>query len=284
MLRKTKLGEADLILTMLAENGTQLRCVAKGARKPKGRFSGRFELLGEVDVVVYEGKSLGTITDVTVVSSNAGCRRDLELLSYASVVAQFAEKSTFEGQENPILYRLTQAVITALGESDVAFAPFIVAAYLIKAAAYMGLRPSFDDCVSCGAPRVNGVQPDDSGVDGARLESAQPDRGGAFSIAAGGWVCSDCADYSGTRGTRGGHGGSDFDTFGIASDDVLEPAVAEWVRALMGLRFSEIPTQEALVVPGSSYLAGALLGFCEKWLQAHLGLRLKTMSYLSVLH
>lgn len=248
VLRKTKLGEADLILTMIAESGIQLRCVAKGARKPKGRFSGRFELFCEVDIVVYEGKSLGTITDVTVVSTNDACRRDMHRLAYASVVAQFAEKSTFEGQENAFLFQLTRAGLHSIGDVELAYAPFIVAAYLIKASAYMGLRPSFDDCISCGTPREKGHR-------------------GTFSIEQGGWLCDDCsADESARK----------------PADDP-DAMVVQWTKALLGLRFAEIPEQEGLAGEGSSYLAGALLSFCERWLQAHLGLRLKTMDYLSSL-
>ena len=39
VLRKTKLGESDLILTLLSSDGSQIRAVAKGARKPKSPFS-----------------------------------------------------------------------------------------------------------------------------------------------------------------------------------------------------------------------------------------------------
>ena len=41
VLRKTKLGESDLILTLLSSDGSQIRAVAKGARKPKSPFSTR---------------------------------------------------------------------------------------------------------------------------------------------------------------------------------------------------------------------------------------------------
>ena len=44
VLDRTKLGETDLILTLLADDGRQLRAVAKGARKPGGRLAARMEL------------------------------------------------------------------------------------------------------------------------------------------------------------------------------------------------------------------------------------------------
>ena len=44
VLRKTKLGESDLIVTLLAQDGSQARAVAKGARKPSSPFAARLEL------------------------------------------------------------------------------------------------------------------------------------------------------------------------------------------------------------------------------------------------
>ena len=39
VLDRTKRGEQDLILTLLGSDGSQLRAVAKGARKPGGRLA-----------------------------------------------------------------------------------------------------------------------------------------------------------------------------------------------------------------------------------------------------
>ena len=39
VLDRTALAEQDLILTLLAESGEELRAVAKGARKPGGRLA-----------------------------------------------------------------------------------------------------------------------------------------------------------------------------------------------------------------------------------------------------
>ncbi len=39
VLRKTKLGESDLIVELLNDEGCLVRAVAKGARKPKSSFA-----------------------------------------------------------------------------------------------------------------------------------------------------------------------------------------------------------------------------------------------------
>ena len=51
VIKKTKLGESDLILTLLAQDGAQLRVIAKGARKPQSPFASRLELFAVSDLL-----------------------------------------------------------------------------------------------------------------------------------------------------------------------------------------------------------------------------------------
>ncbi|TLM78904.1 MAG: hypothetical protein FDZ70_03415 [Actinobacteria bacterium] len=62
VLRKTKLGETDLILTLLAEDGRQLRAVARGARKPGSRFGARLEPGAVGDLLLHTGRTLDHVT------------------------------------------------------------------------------------------------------------------------------------------------------------------------------------------------------------------------------
>ena len=78
VLRKTKLGESDLILTLLAEDGSQMRAVAKGARKPASSFAARLELYSVVDLLVARGRSLDIVKEARLVESNERLRRDIE--------------------------------------------------------------------------------------------------------------------------------------------------------------------------------------------------------------
>ena len=67
VLRKTKLGETDLILTLLSEDGRQVRAVAKGLRKPGSRFGGRLEPYSVVDLLLHTGRSLEVVTEARTV-------------------------------------------------------------------------------------------------------------------------------------------------------------------------------------------------------------------------
>ena len=70
VLRKTKLGESDLIVTLLAQDGSQARAVAKGARKPSSPFAARLELYSSVDLLCSEGRNLDIVKEARIASSH----------------------------------------------------------------------------------------------------------------------------------------------------------------------------------------------------------------------
>lgn len=64
VLRCHDLGEADRIITMLSRHNGKVRAVAKGVRRTKSRFGARVEPFSLVDVQLYRGRNLDTITQV----------------------------------------------------------------------------------------------------------------------------------------------------------------------------------------------------------------------------
>lgn len=182
VLRKTKLGESDLILTLLSADGSLLRAVAKGARKPRSPFASRLELFSCARLLLHEGKNLHVVTEARLVEANAALRANMELSLIASVVAELMTRLAQEGLENDRFFPLTKSAFDqlclmrdanessdALPESNqrlgLALAEIegsasvcasdalaLCAAFLLKALAFAGLRPSLDRCASCGEP------------------------------------------------------------------------------------------------------------------------------------
>lgn len=209
VLRKTKLGESDLVLTMLAEDGSQMRAVAKGARKPSSSFAARLELYSVADILVARGRSLDIVKEARLVESNERLRRDIEHAACAAPMAELLDRVTQMGLESPRLFALTRAALASLGAADPAQAPAVCAAHLLKTLAFAGLRPSLDVCVGCGRDVAAG--PADALV--------------PLSYQEGGVVCQACRPNVET---------------------VLVPAsTVAWCQALLGSTFAEI---EALAV------------------------------------
>lgn len=175
-LRKTKLGEADLIITFLAEDGCQVRAVAKGARKTKSRFGARVEPFSVVDLMLARGRSLDIITEVDSVASHDALRGDLDRLSAASVVADFLDKVSVECQTEERLFALATTTLDVMEVSPVADLPALVIAFLVKGMSMHGYRPQLASCASCAGAHADG--------------HAATVR---FSLSAGGVMCASCA-------------------------------------------------------------------------------------------
>ena len=117
VLDRTKLGETDLILTLLAQDGRQLRCVAKGARKPGGRLAARVELFCECDFLVARGRSLDVVSEAGLVDAHARLRGDLARVSAASAVCEVARLTCYEDAPDPFLHAICARALRACEEA-----------------------------------------------------------------------------------------------------------------------------------------------------------------------
>ena len=202
VLDKTKLGESDLILTLLAQDGRQIRAVAKGARKPGSRLAARCELCCTTDMLLARGKSLDVVSQAELMAAPLGSAPDYGLLTAASSVAEVARLCSFEDATDGFVFPITVRALDVLGGAsgalDGAHLDLIVAAYVFKLLAHIGYRPDLTSCVSCGDEAVS-----------------------YFSAAAGGLLCASCATS-------------------IAGAEEVDGAAVGWLRALMAMRFDEL--------------------------------------------
>ena len=175
VLKKTKLGESDLILTFLNEDGSLLQAVAKGARKPTCSFASRLELYAEVDLLCSKGRSLDIVKEARLVSSNDGMRFDIAKSTAAAPMAELLVKLAQPGLENGILFDASSAAFKYLNVCNAGLEASVCAAFLLKSLAYCGLRPCFSQCVCCGSDNVQAA--------GGMMR---------FSYAEGGCVCPMC--------------------------------------------------------------------------------------------
>jgi DNA repair protein RecO (recombination protein O) len=175
VLRKTKLGESDLIVTLLASDGSQVRAVAKGARGPRSRFGARVEPFSIVDLLLHTGRTLEVIAEVETVASHGRLREDLDRASAAAVVTDVLDKISLQGQPEPKLFDMASVTLDVMDEAPVASLRAIVAAFLLKALGMQGYRPSLDGCACCG-------------------RSVDASGAVVFSTSEGGCLCAACAD------------------------------------------------------------------------------------------
>ncbi len=151
VLRTQKLGEADRIITLLTRQHGTVRAVAKGVRRTRSKFGARLEPAMVVDVQLYEGRSLDTVTQAeTLAAYGDPIARDYVSWTAATAMLETAERLT--GEREPAAQ---QFVLLAGGLATLASAEheagLVLDSYLLRALSVAGWAPSFVDCARCGA-------------------------------------------------------------------------------------------------------------------------------------
>jgi DNA repair protein RecO (recombination protein O) len=172
VIKKTKLGEADRILTLYTPDHGKIEAVAKGVRKPKSKLAGHLELLTYSQVRLARGRNLETIIGSQTIDSFMALKNDLWLTSYGLYVAELVNQFTVAHAENTSLFRL---FLESLNYLSRAANPELTLRYFeIRLMEIAGFRPQLHECVYCQAelkPVIN-----------------------TFASCAGGILCPDCQD------------------------------------------------------------------------------------------
>ena len=232
-------------MTLLCDGATQVRAVAKGARKPASRLAGVVNLGNEGAFMLHRGRNLDTITEGRLVASRAALAAEIERSAMAEAVLDTAAELTAEAEHDPRLLPLTTTALDALLAAPLDCLPLVGAAYVFKASAMQGYRPCVDACVRCGGP---------IDLDRAASAGERP----VFSLVEGGTVCRACATV------EAGHA-------------VGAPVLA-WVRALLGMRFTDLLAMEPPA--GERELGLDLLAFAQRWIGHYPGVRPRALDFV----
>jgi DNA repair protein RecO (recombination protein O) len=153
VLRTQKLGEADRIVTLLTRENGRVRAVAKGVRRTTSRLGSRVEPFTYVDIQLYRGRSLDTVTQVdTLGAYGTGIVTDYARYTAGTAMLETAERLTQEEGEPALqLFWLLVGALRSLSGQE--YEPrLILDAFVLRSTAVAGWAPSFTDCARCGAP------------------------------------------------------------------------------------------------------------------------------------
>jgi DNA repair protein RecO (recombination protein O) len=153
VLRTQKLGEADRIVTLLTRRHGRVRAVAKGVRRTGSKFGARVEPFMHVDLQLYEGRSLDTVTQAeTVEPYGDKIARDYGRYTAGTAVLETAERLSAEEREPSLrLFLLVVGALRALSEGS--HTPTLVLdAFILRAMAIAGYEPVLDSCARCNEP------------------------------------------------------------------------------------------------------------------------------------
>jgi DNA repair protein RecO (recombination protein O) len=147
VIKKTRLGEADTILTFFTPRLGKIQGFARSLRKPKSKLAGHLELLTHSQVSFARGRNIDTVTGSQTINGFLPLRNDLWLTSCAIYVVELVNQFTPEYEENRAIFDLLLATLERLGaESDIELVLRYFELHLLESAGY---RPQLRQCAAC---------------------------------------------------------------------------------------------------------------------------------------
>ena len=165
IIKKTKLGEADRILTLYTPHLGKIQAVARGIRRPRSKLAGHLELLTHSQISLARGRNLDVVTGSQTINSFLPLKSDLWLTSCALYAIELVNQFTPDHVEN---YPLFQLLLETMGQLCQATDKELTLHYFeLHLLNEVGYRPQLHQCVSCQAalkPTTNSFSPGTGGM------------------------------------------------------------------------------------------------------------------------
>jgi DNA repair protein RecO (recombination protein O) len=146
-LKKSPLGEADLVVTLFTKDRGKLRAVAKGARRTSSRLMGHLEPLTQVRLSMVQGRNLDYVTQAQVIESFANLKQDLGAITKGIYLAELVDGFGSEASSNQPLYQMAVEVLESIGQAPESEWPLrYFEVHLLRLS---GLMPELYRCVEC---------------------------------------------------------------------------------------------------------------------------------------
>ena len=149
VVRTHDFGEADRVVVLLTRGHGLVRSVAKGVRKSKSRFGSRIQPFVDIDVQLYPGANLATITQAdTVAYYGSGIIEDFDRYTAACAILETAEKLSYADLPDSFLFDAAAEALRQLQAGD--HPTLVLDAFILRATENSGWGLSLFDCAGCG--------------------------------------------------------------------------------------------------------------------------------------
>ena len=149
-LARRDYSETSQIATIFTCDNGKIKGIAKGARRPKSKFSGGIELLSQGQLVFSPGRGstgLLNLAEWTARQSYSGLRHNLPSLYRAYYLAELMDLFTAEADPHPQLYDCFDQALSDLADSQ-DWIGFLF--FQIQLLQEVGLIPELARCGRCG--------------------------------------------------------------------------------------------------------------------------------------
>jgi DNA repair protein RecO (recombination protein O) len=108
LLRKTRFSDTSLIVTWFSLNCGKIKTIAKGALRPKSRFSGALDLFYACEIAFSRSakSDLHTLREASILDSRENLRREYSRVALAAYFVELLDLATEPDHPAPELYDL----------------------------------------------------------------------------------------------------------------------------------------------------------------------------------
>ncbi len=151
MVRRTPVGDADIVAQLVTRGGGLLSVSARGARRANSKL-GALEPLHELRVVVeyVEGKEIGRLVEAVIVQARTRILTEAARIEEASRLLRWARASLAPFAHEAAIFDLMGRALDALDADGPADAGAVTAWAGLSLLAELGYALVLDRCVVCG--------------------------------------------------------------------------------------------------------------------------------------
>jgi DNA repair protein RecO (recombination protein O) len=165
IIRKTKSGEADRILTLYTPEYGKIDVFAKSIRRPKSKLAGHLELLTYSQINLARGRNLDTVIGAQTIDSFLNLKNDLMLTSSGLYAAELINQFSVAQVACQPLFKLFLETLERLAKAE---SPELTLRYFeLHLLDLVGYRPQLQECVICKEPLKpvdNAFSPNSGGI------------------------------------------------------------------------------------------------------------------------
>ncbi len=176
IIKQSKLGELDKIVTFYTPELGKLKAVAKGACRPGSKLGGNVELLTHSLMMLAKGRNLDIITQSQTIDAFPSLKNDLWRTSCGLYVLELIDSFTLENNENRPLFDLLLDTLHRLCQDD--NSETVLRYFELHLLHYLGYRPQLRQCVICNSlikPAANFFSSSQGGIICPRCSQEMPE-------------------------------------------------------------------------------------------------------------
>lgn len=259
------LGESDKLLTLFTAERGLTRAVAKGARKPGAKMTGRSEVLNCNTYLVSTGRTLDIISQAETLESLPGLRKDLARLSFGLYYAELTQVFG-QGLEQESA-RYFDYLLGALRFLALSGQPpdWLGLQFELGLLDMLGYRPELTYCITCRKVLTDYL-----------LAAFHKDWGGI--------ICRTCMDSSRLRAVKEGDTYQDETAYAVRDSSQITPLV--WKQLVLASQQPSDGSHSITSLPANAVLHPSIKAarrLIQGYIEHRAGKRIKAAEFLASL-